>query len=144
MCCLSEHAKDALPWDAHARDNRRRHLLTMSFETRRCARDTSIVVRHVTLGRVRKAGWNIFISGSAVTKEEQALKASTTAKYTEIKERSAINFRASTTILLTRNLQQARDLLIITGYATHSHLIIVLFRNKLADSLYLRHILTIK
>jgi len=34
LCCPSEHAKDALPWDAHTRDNRRRHLLTMSFMER--------------------------------------------------------------------------------------------------------------
>ncbi|KYM95979.1 hypothetical protein ALC62_13427 [Cyphomyrmex costatus] len=56
-----------------------------------------------------------------------------------IKERSATNFQASALydLILTVNIEAKEELLIATDYATHFHLIIILFRNKSAPPLYL-------
>jgi hypothetical protein len=109
LCCPSEHAKEALSQNTQvcSRQPSPSSLDNVLYGARRRARQgASIVAWHVVLGRVRKAGWNVFISGSAVTRaEEQALKASTKA----IKERSATNFRASATILLTRNIESREE-----------------------------------
>lgn len=99
------------------RDNRHRHrFLTMSFMERNVAPDKAHPSWHIAFGCVRKVEWNVFISGSAVTKaKKQALKASTKA----IKERSATNFQATilTNDLLTMNIEAKKGFLIAICYA---------------------------